>query len=251
MTAAVPASGCSTSTMCPAPGIVTRRAPGMTRCAWSGSLCASSSARELVLAGDEQGGRLDTWTAARAGCRDGRTPRGASASPRARSCAANRCRHLLAVVCARRVGHERRSEHVAHDLLGHATPGPRRRPVPAGGWRGSSSPSTSICRRSALGHASRAEPDEDQRADAIGVAGREAGADEAADRRAHPVAAIDAQLVEQRDRVVVEALGPQEAPRRLGSSEAAVALAAVVVPDAPAGTAQRGDRRVEQRSVRE
>ena len=117
----------------------------------------------------------------------------------------------LAVVCACRVGHERRPEHVPHDLLGHALPhrGADRSQQSAAAHRPPEYPDLPQIR---AGDASRAEPDQDQRADAIGVASRQTDADEPADRCPDPVAPVDAQLVDQRDRVVVEPFGPQQVP---------------------------------------
>ena len=50
---------------------------------------------------------------------------------------------------------------------------------------------------------------------------------------------LDTQLVEQRDRVLVEPLGPEQIRARLRRAETVVRLPAVVVADAAVVTAQR------------
>lgn len=57
------------------------------------------------------------------------------------------------------------------------------------------------------GHAAHAEADEGQRTDPFGVPGGQTHADEPTDRDADLVAALQVELVEQGERVVVEALG--------------------------------------------
>jgi len=64
------------------------------------------------------------------------------------------------------------------------------------------------------------------------------------------VARLDVQLVQERDGVGVQPLGREEVGW-LADSEAAVALAAVVVPDAAVVVLQRVHQRIEELAVRE